>query len=80
MNAGIIEIDVHGMNCSQALVAVNAKLRLAKGAYRIRVIHGFHGGSALKDMVREEYSQHPKVRRLETRLGDGVTDLILREL
>ena len=77
----IIEIDLHGKNQYQSRIAIDAALRRAPlGTMRIRVIHGFHGGSALKDMVREEYSQHPKVRRLETRLGDGVTDLILREL
>lgn len=76
----IIEIDLHGRNAYQARIALDAALRRARpGTMRIRAIHGFHGGSALRDMIRAEYADHPKVRRLETRLGDGVTDLVLRE-
>jgi DNA-nicking Smr family endonuclease len=76
----IVEIDLHGKNAYQGRIAVDAALRRAKpGTMRIRVIHGFNSGSALRDMIREEYAHHPKVRRLETRLGDGVTDLVLRE-
>ena len=76
----IIEIDLHGKNAYQGRIAVDAALRRARpGTMRIRVIHGYHGGSALRDMIRAEYASHPKVRRLETRLGDGVTDLVLRE-
>ena len=77
----IIEIDLHGKNCHQAKVAVDAALRRARpGVMRLRVIHGCNGGTALRDLVRGEYAAHPKVQRLETRRGDGVTDLILREL
>ena len=76
----IIEIDLHGKNRHQAKVAVDAALRRARpGVMRLRVIHGCNGGTALRDLVRGEYAAHPKVQRLETRLGDGVTDLILRE-
>ena len=80
MTAGIWEIDLHGKNEYQARVAVDAALRRAKaGTYRIRCIHGHHGGTALRDMLRRDYAKHPGVRRIETGLGPGVTDLVLRE-
>ena len=44
------------------------------------MIHGCNNGTALKNLVRDTYKHHPKVIRLETRLGEGVTDLVLREL
>lgn len=76
----VIEIDLHGKNAYQARIALDAALRRARpGVMRIRAIHGYHGGSTLRDMIRSEYADHPKVRRLETRLGDGLTDLVLRE-
>lgn len=76
----IIEIDLHGKNCYQARIAVNAALRRARpGVLRLRIIHGCNNGTALRDLVRTQYARHPKVLRLETRLGDGVTDLVLRE-
>lgn len=77
----IIEIDLHGKNQYQAKVAIDAALRRAPlGTMRIRAVHGYHGGTALRDMIRAEYARHPKVIRLETRLGNGITDLVLREL
>ena len=80
MTAGIMEIDLHGKNAYQAKVTLDAALRRASaGTYRIRCIHGYHGGTALRDMVRREYSRHPRVVRIETGIGPGVTDLVLRE-
>lgn len=80
MQPGILEIDLHGKNRHQARITVDAALRRAGGGtYRIRCIHGYHGGSALRDMLREEYAGHPRVLRLETGLSPGSTDLVLRE-
>ncbi len=79
MNGAIREVDVHGMTLYQACIAVDAALKRAGGAYRIRVIHGFHGGTALRDGIRERYAAHPKVRRIELGLNQGQTDLVLRE-
>ncbi|MBQ6116934.1 MAG: hypothetical protein IJL08_06385 [Oscillospiraceae bacterium] len=59
-------------------MAVDAALRRAgRGTYRIRLIHGYHGGTALRDLVRREYAD--RVLRLETGVGSGITDLVLRE-
>ena len=80
MQPGILEIDLHGKNRYQARITVDAVLRRAGGGtYRIRCIHGYHGGSVLRDMLREEYAGHPRVLRLETGLSPGSTDLVLRE-
>lgn len=79
MRAGIVELDLHGKNLYQAKVSVDAALRRAgAGTYRIRCIHGFHGGTALRDMLRSEYAKHPQVRRLDT-ADAGATQLVLRE-
>ena len=78
--AGIRELDVHGCTCVQAKTAIDAALRrAAAGVYRIRVIHGYSRGDAIREMVRREYGMHPKVRRLEVGLNPGATDLVLRE-
>ena len=75
---GIVELDLHGKNAYQARVAIDAALRRAgKGVYRIRLIHGFHGGTVLRDMIRREYAE--RTLRLETGIDPGVTDLVLRE-
>ncbi len=75
------EIDIHAMTQVQAMAAVDAALRRAKGdVYRLRVIHGYRSGTALRDMVRRRYASHPKVKRVELGLNPGITDLVLREL
>ena len=47
--------------------------------YRLELIHGYHSGTQLRDMIRRTYAGHPKVLRLELGLNPGVTELVLRE-
>ena len=80
MTAGVWEIDLHGKNEYQARVTIDAALRRAKGGtYRIRLIHGYRGGTVLRDLVRENYRSHPKILRIELGMNPGETDLVLRE-
>lgn len=76
---GILTLDLHGKNRYQAKVAIDATLRRARGVYRIRLIHGCHSGTALREMIAAEYSTRPGVLRLAP-VSDGITELILREL
>ena len=75
----IVELDVHGMTLYQAQIAIDAALRRAKGAYRIRIIHGYRGGPALRDGIRSRYAADARVKRVELGLNPGETDLVLRE-
>ncbi|MDL2215954.1 Smr/MutS family protein [Ruminococcaceae bacterium OttesenSCG-928-N02] len=78
LGAGIQEVDIHGMNTYQAKTYLDSQLRKTK-AYRLRVIHGYHGGTQLQSFVRKEYKGHPKVLRIEVGLNQGETDLVLKE-
>ena len=78
--AGIVQLDIHGMNHHQAKVAIDAALRRSKGVYRIRIIHGGNHNTVLRDMIAEEYSDHPLVLRIERGANGGQSDLVLREL
>lgn len=80
MQSGIVTVDLHGKNTYQAKVTLDALLRRAgRGTYRIRVIHGSHGGTALRDFIRAEYGHHSKVKRLLLSPDGGTTELVLRE-
>lgn len=80
MTGAVMELDLHGCTVYQAEIAIDAALRRAKaGTYRIRLIHGYQGGTALKNMIRTKYRSHPKVLRLEMGMNQGQTDLVLRE-
>lgn len=83
MKSGFIEVDLHGMNCYQAKVCIDSKIRSAdRSVYYIRVIHGYRGGTDLKNMVKDEYSfgRNSKVLRVKQGGNPGITDLVLREL
>lgn len=75
------EIDIHSMNKVQAQAAIDAVLKKNKGeVYTLKVIHGYHGGTSLRDFVRTHYKNNGKVKRIELGLNPGETDLILRDL
>lgn len=77
---GVMAVDLHGKNTYQAKVTVDALLRRAGcGTYRLRLIHGCHGGTALWDFLEVEYGTHPKVKQLLRSSDGGVTELVLRE-
>ena len=80
MDTGSITLDLHGKTAYQAKVTVDALLRRAEtGTDRIRLIHGSHGGTALRDLIRTEYAHHPKVKRLILSPDGGATGLVPRE-
>ena len=77
----MIELDLHGMTKYQAKIAIDSTLKSAnKSIYRIRIVHGYHGGTELKDMIQKDYKKHSKVLRVELGMNLGTTDLVLREL
>ena len=80
MNAGILEIDIHGFNQEQAQKLIDDKLKkISSSVYRIRIIHGFHRGTNLRDMIQREYRNDDKVLRITMGSNQGETLLVLRE-
>lgn len=77
--ASVVTLDLHGKTQYQARVALDAALRRSRGLYRIHVIHGCHNGTALREMIRQEYAAHPTVLRVDP-VSESATDLVLREL
>ena len=78
MSEGIVTLDLHGKNTYSAKVAIDAALKRSRGVYRLRLIHGFNNGTALKDMIISHYGNSAKAIRLEF-INSGTTDLVLRE-
>lgn len=81
LSRGIVEVDVHGMNQYQARLKIQSVLRKSnQSVYIVRIIHGYHNGTVLRDMLRKEFRSHPKIKRIELSMNQGITDLILRDL
>ena len=80
MSPGVITVDLHGKTTYQARITVDALLRRAgNSTYRLRLIHGCHAGTALRDFLGRTYARHPRVKRLILSPDGGTTELVLRE-
>lgn len=81
MTGGIIEIDVHGKTQRKRKGNQYADTCCGKSIYRIRVIHGYNGGTRIRSMLREEYGygREPAVKRIEMGDNQGITELVIRE-
>ena len=78
----VIEIDLHNLNTEEARQKIDKALDEAGGGvYRIRCIHGYHRGTRISSMIREEYSygREPRVKRIINGANEGITDLVLRD-
>lgn len=75
---GFLTIDLHGDNQYQARIKLDHAFRQAgRDIYQIRVIHGYHSGTALRELTHT-YQTNPKVKRMIPAAGN--TTFILREL
>lgn len=73
-----IKIDLHGMKVNSAKELLNIRLRtLPKDTREVVVVHGYHGGTALRDMVRSY--QNPKIERKFIGLNQGETIFAIKE-
>ncbi len=80
MSPGVITVDLHGKTTYQARITVDALLRRAgSSTYWLRLIHGCHAGTALRDFLGRTYARHPWVKRLILSPDGGTTELVLRE-
>ena len=74
-----IEADIHGMRVLEAKRELETLIgRADKSIREIVVIHGYHGGSALKNMVRSELP-HPRIQQKILSLNQGETTLLLKK-
>ena len=74
-----IEADIHGMRVLEAKRELETLIgRADKSIREIVVIHGYHGGSALKNMVRSEL-RHPRIQQKILSLHQGETTVRLKK-
>ena len=80
MTGGVVELDLHGTR-----IPIRRRSRWtppcaapATGTYRLRLIHGYRGGTAIRDMLWLTYGRRSQVKRMVS-VSEGVTELVLRE-
>ncbi len=81
LTSGIIEVDLHGLRVEEAVKKVKSEVRKASGSvYVIRLIHGYHGGTRIKEAIEDEFSygRDDKVKSIRNGSNPGITELVLR--
>ena len=81
LTSGIIEVDLHGMRVEEAIRKIKNEVNKAPGSvYAIRLIHGYHGGTRIKEAIEDEFSygRVSKVKSIRPGVNPGITELILR--
>ncbi len=75
---GRMTVDLHGLTAADAESRLEHLLsNVPAGVAEIRVIHGYNGGQALRDMVRGRLN-HPRIAAKLPALNPGETRLLLR--
>lgn len=75
---GKVEIDLHNETRDSGKRRLTAKLNsLPKGTDELVVIHGYHSGTVLRDMVRS--FKHPKVERKILGMNQGETIFLIKK-
>lgn len=73
-----LEVDIHGMTVAEAKRELTSLLtKCDKATHEIDVIHGCHGGTALLNFVRKEFS-HPRLVKRILSLNNGMTTLVIK--
>ena len=73
-----MSVNLHQMTVTEAKKWLTQKVSSApKNIREIEVIHGYHGGTALQNMVRNSF-KHPRILRKIQGLNQGSTTLILK--
>ena len=83
LTSGIIEVDLHGLRVEEAVKRANDEVNKASGSvYIIRLIHGYHGGTRIREAIEDEFSygRVPKVKKIRPGSNPGITELILRDI
>ena len=74
----IMTVDLHTMTTAEAKKWLAAKVSGApKEVKEIEVVHGYRGGTALRDMVRKSF-HHPRIERKILGMNQGSTIFILK--
>lgn len=78
-NSHRAEINLHGLNVAEAKLRLERLLvNLPPNVTELIVIHGYHGGNALQNMVRTQLKSN-RIRQRMVSLNPGETILILKE-
>lgn len=69
--------DVHGMTCREARRFINNIINLVRIPFQLIIIHGYNHGTAIKDMLANDFNNDHICGRFPDPRNQGVTHLLI---
>ena len=71
-------VDLHQLQVDEAKILLNQQLdMLPQNIKEVKVIHGFHHGNVLMDMLRKDF-KHKRINQKYRGLNKGITIFYLK--
>ena len=77
--SGIIRItaDVHGMKCYEARRFINNIINIVRTAFQLVIIHGYNHGTAIKEMLAQNFTNDHICEQFPDPRNQGVTHMLI---
>lgn len=76
-NDEICVTDVHGMKCYQAKRFINNIINVLRITFRLVIIHGYNHGTAIKDMLADNFINTHILEQRADLHNQGITRMLI---
>ena len=74
-----ITADVHGMKCYEARRFINNIINIVHTTFQLVIIHGYNRGTAIKEMLTQNFSNDHIFEQFQDPCNQGVTLMLIAE-
>ena len=71
-----ITADVHGMKCYEARRFINNIINIVRIAFQLIIIHGYNHGTAIKEMLAQNFRNTHIYEQFPDPSNQGITHLV----
>ncbi len=72
-----ITVDVHGMKCYEARRFINNIINIVHMAFQLVIIHGYNHGTAIKEMLAQNFNNNYIYEQFPDPRNQGVTHMLI---
>lgn len=72
-----ITADVHGMKCYEARRFINNIINIMRMAFQLIIIHGYNHGTAIKEMLAQNFSNDHIYEQFPVPRNQGITHMLI---
>lgn len=72
-----ITADVHGMKCYEARRFINNIINIVRTTFQLVIIHGYNRGTAIKEMLAQNFSNNHIFEQFQDPYNQGVTHMLI---